>query len=386
MSTIIRMSAALLALVPLSTGVLAQQDSGTPAATPGTFTIGDLKPKDFTAPDFDVPQSPAFTALGVSADNATSPVQATKLALALLNGFDANGNFQNGLAIDTHPYLLFNGRNITLEDYRSSAGVRLFTNTRLSLATTKGTEDDDKSLRVAAGLYLQPWIHAGDDPRRNEQYLTCLARAVQPPPGPPPSPDNQEAVELYRSQELKRLQGAAGPCTKTHLPSLADPSAWSLSVAPSFISKDGTNDALRWNGLSLATTLNLRIGQGPFSSGNNANYGQVQVHAGYRLDEQVPDPAMTDGFDRQESTTLAFGYNLTRQGWKASVEAAQVWADRDGAASDSYTQYSAGASFRLADEIWLALTAGARTGQDTDDDSFANLSIKWNPGREKASR
>lgn len=95
--------------------------------------------------------------LGVSTEEIIRPTSPRAFATELLNGVDKNGNFQSGIAIETAPYLLFNGKNVTLHDYQTSYMTQILTNSQISLATVKGSSDDDKSIRMAAGLKIVPW-------------------------------------------------------------------------------------------------------------------------------------------------------------------------------------------------------------------------------------
>lgn len=127
--------------------------------------------------DLAVPSSPAFTVLGLSPDRVARPTSPRELATDLLNGVDDQGNLQTGLAIDFVPYLLIAGDELTLAQYRQNdfgpIGLRrLAARSQLSLATTKGTSDDDKSVRLAAGLHVTPWDTG--DARMNLTLDTCI--------------------------------------------------------------------------------------------------------------------------------------------------------------------------------------------------------------------
>src|SRR5437763_20839 len=67
--------------------------------------------------DLAVPESPAFAVLDITPQTVNRPTSTEEFATSLLNGVDKNGNFQAGVAVDTIPYLLFFGHQITLEKY-----------------------------------------------------------------------------------------------------------------------------------------------------------------------------------------------------------------------------------------------------------------------------
>src|SRR5258708_17355465 len=70
-------------------------------------TVPELKNIKSGDLDFSVPDSPAFTILGVTPQTITRPTTPRGLAASLLNGVDENGNFQAGFALDTAPYMLY---------------------------------------------------------------------------------------------------------------------------------------------------------------------------------------------------------------------------------------------------------------------------------------
>ena len=118
--------------------------------------------------DLSVPESPAFTALGLTPQEVIRPSSPRALATELLNGVDANGNPQNGLALDMSPFLLIRGDGFSLQDYQKDTFNvnRLLARTQLSIATAKGASDDDEAIRASLGLRLTPWDLG--DPRMNE--------------------------------------------------------------------------------------------------------------------------------------------------------------------------------------------------------------------------
>ena len=111
---------------------------GIPAAaqTPPAPSSGNTSSTDLAVPD-----SPAFTVLGISPQNVTRPTSPKDLAASLLNGLDQNGNFQTGIALDTAPFLLIAGSKLTIADYAQHYVTRLFSRIETSLGTTRGTSE-----------------------------------------------------------------------------------------------------------------------------------------------------------------------------------------------------------------------------------------------------
>ncbi len=124
---------------------------------------GKSKTTDSVTTDLTVPSSPAFAILGVSPEDVIRPDTPKALGCALLNGLDSNGHMQTGIAIETCPYYLFTWKTTTLGDYRRNLITRLMDRLQLSIATTKGNDKDDKSVKLAMGIRLAIFDDA--DPR-----------------------------------------------------------------------------------------------------------------------------------------------------------------------------------------------------------------------------
>src|ERR1043166_3002452 len=151
----------LLALITVVS--LTMNDAAALAQSAMTSTMNDVKPDSasfFTAPT-PVPDSPAFSILGVTPKNVTRPATPQELGLALLNGADAQGNLQSGLALDVSPFRLL--ANPTLSQYRDSLSNQFASRFAISAATSKGSSDSDKSVRAGLGFNWVPFD--GGDPR-----------------------------------------------------------------------------------------------------------------------------------------------------------------------------------------------------------------------------
>ncbi len=120
-----------------------------------------------------VPSSPAFAILGLSPENVARPATVGEFTASILNGVDANGNLQTGVAIDTSPYLLLRGDQLTIRDYNDNPLKRWLARTQLSLATAKGSSDDDKALLAAVGMHVTLWDEG--DPRRLPSWSLTAA-------------------------------------------------------------------------------------------------------------------------------------------------------------------------------------------------------------------
>ena len=116
---------------------------------------------------------PSLPLLGLTPSTVTRPASPRGLASSLLNGVDQNGNFQTGIAVDTAPYMLFYGNQVTLEQYRNSKPLQVLARTQLSIASTKGASDSDKSAKLAAGFNVT--IFDKGDPRTDRDFDNQMA-------------------------------------------------------------------------------------------------------------------------------------------------------------------------------------------------------------------
>lgn len=171
-----------LGLALLLTGVvpgLGQAPQPTPPGRELSAESQKIIDAEAFALDLSVPESPAFVALGITPDKVTRPTSPRELGAALLNGVDDQGNLQTGVAVDFVPYLTLGGDNLTLGQYRQNdfgpVGMRrLASRFAISAATSKGTDSDDKSVRLAVGFRLTPWDEG--DARTNTSIDRCVTR------------------------------------------------------------------------------------------------------------------------------------------------------------------------------------------------------------------
>lgn len=143
--------------------VLAQGAADT-VKTAGDIAYGDL------ADSYLVPTSPAFTLLGVSPSNVIRPTNPKDLGVALLNGTDATGTLQQGVAIEFSPHFLIQDRKLTIREFQEEGfGARLLANTQISIATSEAASDGDTTRRLAVGF--RTVIINKADQRQNTQLL-----------------------------------------------------------------------------------------------------------------------------------------------------------------------------------------------------------------------
>ena len=104
---------------------------------------------------FETPAPAAFALLGVTPSKIVEPASGQDLVGAILNGFDENGNFQNGYALEGRPYQWISGRDFVNDGDSLSKNLYRI---KISFATTKGISDEDEAIRYGLGVnYSYNW-------------------------------------------------------------------------------------------------------------------------------------------------------------------------------------------------------------------------------------
>lgn len=398
----------------------------TTSATPALSTPSEPGSIEKTAGnatvDLAVPESPAFAVLGLSPQNVIRPTSPRALATELLNGIDQNGNFQSGVAIDTAPLLLFNGKNITLEKYQTSYTTRLFTNTQLSFATAKGSNDDDKSIRLATGLRITPWdkgdprmygLKYEDGKKIEPSWLErCFDDAVNDPTlmmidnniiieipkkiikainnedecvkkGEPNCERfDQIIAELVKEKDQlvadyeAKLIPLAEKCRNDLRPLIWNRSSWTIGVAPTWISTSGDTRDLGWDGVGVWTSLAYGFEGVPTLEEKS----QFIVHARYRTDEEEPVEGMEGTFLTQDS--LFIGARLliapVTPLFVVELEGGYTYQDPEDRDTENSYVFSVAANARIVDNLWLEVSFGGRSKDSSGDgQAFVLSSLKW---------
>lgn len=330
--------------------------------------------------DLAVPESPAFAVLDITPQTVTRPTSTEEFATSLLNGVDKNGNFQAGVAVDTIPYLLFFGHQTTLEQYVANPNgfnvIRQLSRLQFSAATAKGANDDDKSLRLALGFRATPW-DAGD-PRFDQTLIKCMKEDT--PPFPRIFPGDDDAVkQKQRDEYRKELKKAAESCREGAEARLWNRSSWSLGVAPSWISTDGTIDRVAANGTAFWTSLAWGFEGVP----GLKDSAQVILYTRYRLDEHVVDPKVNGRFIKQDRVALGGRIRFGGKILNGSVEGLWLLTQQPGRSDDSSVRVSVGAEYQITRGVWLELSVGGEGGRrDGNNQAFALGSFKWGTSRD----
>jgi len=318
----------------------------------------DLK-ADVSNIDLSVPESPAFTVLGLTPNAIVRPGTPRELATSLLNGLDKNGNFQSGLAIDTAPYMLFNGKNITLQDYNDYYLTRLLSRTQFSMAATRGATKEDTGTRLALGINLTIW-DKGDarvyHPKRGPDgdVLTCFRENIKPPDAPSSAMPSQAEIEAINTRAKIMNDRAADICRDKVRKANWNRTSWIVAYAPSWISRNGQTSNFNWNGGAFWTSFAYGFDGIPSLN----KIGQLILHARYRSKEQVVDPARPGQFISQNSTLFGTRFRAGNPNFAFNVEAAYVRNQPFGRASITSNRLAFGAEVRISENLYFVVTGG----------------------------
>lgn len=366
--------------------------------TPSPVTLRDQdkaesNPLALANVDLAVPESPAFTVLGLTPETVVRPNSPRQFATALLSGVDRNGNFQSGTALDTVPYLLLAGKELTLKRYQASYKLRLASRTQFSFATTKGASDDDKSVRLSLGLRMTLWDKG--DPRNDSELMNCfddasrkyLAALVIPDILPldqlPPTATEDEKLASVRAwARYEQQEAAANPtrlaeseaCRADARKRNWNKSSWIVAYAPSWISTTGETKNFKWNGGGIWTSVAYGFEGFP----GLEKHSQIIFHGRYRSNEQVPDPAKQGSFLSQDSLFFGTRVRVGNENSTGSFEGVFVRSRPEGKSFDNSARYSVGLERRIAENLWFALAFGGENGRaDGRNKGFILTSFKW---------
>jgi hypothetical protein len=331
--------------------------------------------------DLSVPESPAFTVLNLTPQTVARPATPQEFATSVLNGLDQNGNFQNGIAIDTAPYMLFNGENVKIRDYMQQPLTRILARTQLSFAVTKGASKDDLNTRLAMGLNVSLWDRG--DPRiyrpgTEGDVLDCFVKTLDSTIPIPPSvdPNNQSEVQTFVASEQARLKPLADKCRVEGQKARWNRSALTVAYAPSWLSKTGNSSDFKWNGGAFWTSF----AYGFEEVQSLRKIAQLILNARYRTREQVADENNPGKFLTQNTFFFGGRFRAGSPQFAFNIEDALLRTKTLGVGNkfDTSNRFSVGAELRLNDSLYFVISAGGNSGRsDGKSKGFVMTSFKY---------
>lgn len=328
--------------------------------------------------DFSVPESPAFTMLGVTPQDVAKPPDAEGLGVALLNATDQNGVLQSGIAIDTNPYLVFRGPTLTIEDYQDKYWQQFLSRTKLSVATTKAS-GDAKDTRGAAGLLFVPIDTA--DPRLDKKLGDCLTTALsfEGPPVPPDPQNHASDVEPLDKTIQKKLLECHEEFTKRKKTNW-NASSWMIGIAAASVTDDGKVESLHGDGVGIWTSYSRQFAFGRETQSqapkSDVRRAQVIVHGRYRTSEKVK-PEGSDTEIDQDSMLLGARLRLGAPEFGGSVEVSHIRKEPDEGNADSHFRVLIGAERLIFGSTWLQIAVGRDVGREEGDDLVIRSAFRW---------
>lgn len=318
--------------------------------------------------DLSMPTSPAFTVLGLTPETVSNPQTGADLATGLLNGLDARGNAQTGVALDFRPYMLAAGDRLTLREYKQDAWRRQLARISLSVATASGQSDADDADRYAVGI---KWVPIDDaDPRTDTKLSQCFSKilrirdkALEPVGDSVRVEDNDEAL----AQEATKCRDVFKNRT------------WNGRSLQFGIASFRVNaDDLQTTGAGFWTSYAEPIG----------TRGQIIFHARELHDELVPPEDAETPFQLRDSRSYGIRARYGSGAAYFMVEAMKTdnqWASAR--EDDSFRQFAIGSEFRLAKGIWLQLSYGKARGKGApEDDAIFSSQLRFGFTRERLTQ
>ena len=317
--------------------------------------------------DFSVPESPGFVVVGMTPENVTHPRTLRDFVVSLKNGIDQSGNLKTGLALDFTPLQLLSNQNESIADYLDIDAIQkemkanqaraershlfdssdhILRNTTLSLATTQGTGDPDKSVNLGLGLHI-PLIDKSDGRERAEDCFRGFFAAPIKDGGPTP--------------ELKDAQAANAATEKCFKETRWNDTVWTTSLGYAFSSDTGSFSELSPGARGIWTSFGYGFERGPPILRDHA---QLILHAKYLYKERVKDPSDDKLFIDQDSRVLALAFKVGSPTFNASLQASFMrLKDRTHDKRDDVQRLSVGLEKRVAKDVWLVATIGGEGGR-----------------------
>lgn len=390
--------------------------------------------------DLTVPESPAFALLGLDSPEVATPRDMPALTAELANLVGSDGQLKPGAAITVQPYWLggrditLDDYRATSRRFERA----LLARTRLSFASASvdGSED---AVRVALGVTFQPSDYSDprmdqfDNANVNaapirdgESEEAFLERATLPQcmtvvvgeyelfaaekaheqlsaesrvtNSSWPSNDRRhddyveenwparattivgeilsdDETKSYRPQHVAAVQGFED-CERRWRERQAQRPNFMVAIGQTFLSEDGSSDALKSEGLTAWVGYSRSLGD-IFPSFRGGDYSsRVNFYARFAEDETVAIDEDTSA--RAEVSVAAVSINLANirrdtRNWSVGVEAAYRTEDFSDATEDrEFTQIALNGSVRLNDGLWLRAAYGTR---GEEDDEFFRLSF-----------
>lgn len=301
---------------------------------------------------FVVPESPAASLLGKSVAPLSRPQTVQQLAMEVAEIGEAASK-SKGLSVSFAPAVLWGGKTLTIEKYRTDPLTRAWANTEISMGLTDPGVDATIARRAAVGL---SWTAFDDgDPRRDDTLKACLNAAYTslfntPPPEKPGDKTQWEKAVAGIQSEVKKCSDASAVRQRSS-------SSLKLGLASGWANAPQTGG---WR--SGGTGLWLAGMYAPKPQGTDE---PSRLRVLYRLqDSRMTDwsaSSLSWTTEKTRGATLQARYDADKNGSDAILE---IGVERDAKTSRNVKRVSLGLERQVMDGLWLVLSVTAKSGDD----------------------
>jgi hypothetical protein len=310
--------------------------------------------------DISIPESPAFTVLNVTPTDVVRPSSLRAWATSLLHGVDKDGKLKEGLALEGAPYALLN-RKMSLFEYTQLGPVaKAMMNTHVSMGTAKGSQSDDKSLKLGLGLRVR--LFDLGDPREDRELIECFTRAAGP----------QQPAGGFFTSEVKPGEGFK-ECYAKRKSARWNASSGIVGLGQAWTSTTGNFSDRERSTRGAWTTLAYGFEGMPGMSENFQVLGHYKA-----LDrERVADPLDATKFVDRDSRVGAAQIRFGIEEFAGSLESSWQRLSIAGRATERVRRYAIGLEYKIAPNVWLVASTGGQKGGASDNKGFVMGSIRF---------
>jgi hypothetical protein len=293
---------------------------------------------------FTVPESPAFTFLGITPSKVTRSSNTRDLGATLINSIDSTGKMLNGVALSATLWTLLPNVDVNLKSYQHDWKTYALANAQLSFGAVRASGD---TADTELALGLRTTFVDGSDPMRDPVFVHSLSAALtdcttitRPPPFPgDPAPVTPDSSAIHCVEDANSALRTDWFKKNWNKPSLA----WGVGLGwrvPR--SEFGAMDAM-----GVSTWVS---GSYPFGASGQL-LGQLQFDHRTQRGTLGPTDVLTYGLRGSRGTK---GYNLFFEvvGTERLKTAPQ--------SSQSNVQWSGGVEFQAGQDYWLSTGFGKR--------------------------
>jgi hypothetical protein len=352
---------------PAPTPTPAATPTPTPSPTPTPAATEDVAKgvldnyKKYVV-DISIPESPAFTVLNVTPTDVVRPSSMRAWATSLMHGVDKDGKLKDGLALEGAPYALLNRKMSLFEYTQLNPFAKAMMNTHVSMGTAKGSQSDDKSMKLGLGLRVR--LFDLGDPREDSELIECFTRkaAAQQPAG-----------DFFRS--------GVGPGNFEDCHAKRKSARWNASsgivgLGQAWISTTGNFSDRERSTRGAWTTLAYGFEGMPGMTENFQLLGHYKALDNERVADPLDGAKFVDRDTRLGAAQLRFGI----EEFAGSFETSWARQTITGRLTERVRRYAIGIEYKVAPNVWLIASTGGQKGGNGDNKGFVMGTIRFGQG------